>query len=111
MNRRPIPGVRFVTDRFTPVSGLYKGEMCEGARVVVTDRRSLQSMRMGMEIASALERLYPENFAVAKMIELVGNAATIERLANRDSPDAIVSSWTADVAAFRTLRAKYLRYQ
>jgi uncharacterized protein YbbC (DUF1343 family) len=111
MNRRAIPGVRFVTDRFTPKSGLYKGEMCEGARVVLTDRASLQSMRMGMEIASALVALYPQKFDVAKMIDLVGNAATIERLVKRDSPAEIVSSWSAGLAEFRALRARYLLYQ
>ena len=83
MNRRSIPGVRFQPDRFTPDSGLYKGEPCEGARVVVTDRASLQSMRMGMEIAAALAKLYPGKFDVAKMIELVGNAATINHLTRR----------------------------
>ena len=62
LNRRAIPGVRFEPDQFTPDSGLYKGEMCEGARVVVTDRDALQSMRMGMEIAAALGKLYPGKF-------------------------------------------------
>ncbi len=55
LNRRAIPGVRFEPDRFTPQSGLFKGEMCEGAKVVVTDRASFQSLQMGLEIASALD--------------------------------------------------------
>jgi len=38
MNGRRLPGVRFVADRFTPDSGLYKGELCEGAKVTLTDR-------------------------------------------------------------------------
>ena len=54
LNRRAIPGVRFEPEKFTPDSGLYKGELCEGVRVVLTDRNALQSMRMGIEIASAL---------------------------------------------------------
>ena len=111
MNRRSIPGVRFLADRFTPDSGLYKGEMCEGARVAVTDRNSLQSMRMGIEIASALAKLYPGKFETAKMIELVGNAVTIERLVNGDSPAEIVSSWNGELEMFRKLRAKYLLYR
>ena len=78
--------------------------------MVVTDRASLQSMRMGIEIASALAKLYPGKFDVAKMIALVGNAATIERLENGDAPAAIVASWNEELEAFRKMRAKYLLY-
>ena len=110
LNRRSVPGVRFEPERFTPDSGLYKGEMCAGARVVVTDRASLESMRMGIEIASALAKLYPGKFEVGKMIALVGNASTIKRLENGDAPAAIVSSWKGELDAFRKMRAKYLLY-
>ena len=111
MNRRSIPGVRFEPDRFTPDSGLYKGDLCQGARVVVTDRAALLLMRMGMEIAAALSKLYPGNFDAGKMILLVGNAATIERLTAGDAPGAIVAGWEKDLAAFRRMRGKYLLYQ
>ncbi|MGH9679016.1 MAG: exo-beta-N-acetylmuramidase NamZ family protein, partial [Candidatus Acidiferrales bacterium] len=42
LNRRAILGVRFEPDRFTPNSGLYKGQLCQGARITVTDRAALQ---------------------------------------------------------------------
>jgi uncharacterized protein YbbC (DUF1343 family) len=110
MNRRSMPGVRFVADRFTPDSGLYKGEMCEGASVVVTDRASFESMRMGLEISAALAKLYPGNFDVTKMIALVGNTETISRLKAGDAPSAIVASWNEELEAFRKMRAKYFLY-
>jgi uncharacterized protein YbbC (DUF1343 family) len=110
-----------VTDRFTPDSGLHAGEMCEGARVVMTDRTSLESMRMGIEIAAALAKLgpgnldvtsgYPGYFDVTKIIALVGNAETIRRLGEGDPPASIVASWKADMETFRKTRAKYLLYQ
>ena len=59
LNQRAIPGVRFEPQKFIPDSGLYKGELCEGVRVVVTDRKAVQAVLMGMEIASALGKLYP----------------------------------------------------
>jgi uncharacterized protein YbbC (DUF1343 family) len=76
----------------------------------VTDRASFESMRMGIEIAAALAKLYPANFDVTKMIALVGNAETIRRLKAGDAPAAIVSSWSLDLEAFRKMRAKYLLY-
>jgi len=111
LNRRAIPSVRFEPAKFTPDSGLYKGELCEGIRVVLTGRDGLQSMRMGIEIASALGKLYPGKFDAAKMIELVGNAATIQQLLNGEDPAAIVASWIMGLDAFRGMCAKYLLYQ
>jgi uncharacterized protein YbbC (DUF1343 family) len=110
MNRRAIPSVQFEADQFTPDSGLYKGELCQGVRVVVTDRAALQSVRMGVEIAAALTKLYPDKFDAAKMIALVGNAATIERLSSGESPAVIVEGWDKSLAAFRVARAKFLLY-
>jgi uncharacterized protein YbbC (DUF1343 family) len=111
MNRRAIPGVRFEHDRFTPDAGIYKGELCQAARVVVTDRAALQTMRMGMEIAATLSKMYPGKFDVGKMIALVGNVATIEQLKNGESPSAIVAGWDRSLAAFRRIRIKFLLYQ
>ncbi len=111
LNRRAIPGVRFEPQKFTPDSGLYKNELCEGVRVVLTDRNALQPLHMGIEIALSLGKLYPGKFDAAKMIELVGNAATIQQILNGEDPAAIVASWIKDLDAFRNTRAKYLLYQ
>jgi uncharacterized protein YbbC (DUF1343 family) len=121
MNRRSVPGVRFVADRFTPVSGLHAGKLCEGARVVVTDRASLESVRMGVEIAAELTKHdpgnldvtsgYPGYFDVSKIIALVGNVETIRRLGEGAPPTSIVAGWNKDLETFRSVRAKYLLYR
>jgi uncharacterized protein YbbC (DUF1343 family) len=111
LNRRAIPGVRFEPSKFTPESSPYKGELCEGVRVVLTDRDTLQTMRMGMEIAAALENLYPNKFEPAKMIFLTGNTATVQQLSNGDDPAKIVAGWSKGIDEFRATRAKYLLYR
>jgi uncharacterized protein YbbC (DUF1343 family) len=111
LNRRAIPGVRFEPEKFTPDSGLYKGELCQGVRVTLTGRDALESLRMGIEIAAALAKLYPGKFEVAKMIELVGNAATIMQLIVGSGPTEIVRGWNEGLESFRETRAKYLLYQ
>jgi len=111
MNRRAIPGIRFVPDRFMPESGLYKGEICQGAKVVVIDREAVFTMRIGLEIAAALMKLYPGKLETAKMVALVGNGETIERLMSGDSPQTIVTGWENELGAFREVRAKYLLYR
>jgi uncharacterized protein YbbC (DUF1343 family) len=111
MNRRFVPGVRFVPTRFTPTSGLHKGEPCEGAALVITDRASLNSMLMGLEIAAALAKLYPDHFHIEKILPLVGNAAAVARLERRDSPTRILGEEDPELESFRVIRAKYLLYR
>jgi uncharacterized protein YbbC (DUF1343 family) len=111
LNKRSIPGVRFAPGRFTPNSGVHQGELCAGARVLVTDRAALLPVRMGMEIAAALMKFYPGEFNVARILALVGNLETVERLGKGEDPVAIESSWQTALEAFRGVRAKYLLYR
>ena len=110
LNRRFVPGVRFVPTRFTPNAGLYKDELCEGISLVITDRASLHSMLMGLEVAAALAKLYPDHFALEKTITLLGSQAALERLKRGDAPGAIVADWADELESFKKVRAKYLLY-
>jgi uncharacterized protein YbbC (DUF1343 family)/CubicO group peptidase (beta-lactamase class C family) len=111
LNRRYVPGVRFVATKFTPRDGPHKGELCEGAEIVITDRASVHSMLMGFEIATALVKLYPEMFHVEQLALLVGNSSYINRLKSGDSPARIFSDEDPELEAFRTMRSKYLIYR
>ncbi len=111
LNRRYVPGVRFVPTRFTPRSGPHKDKLCEGAGLVITDRASLNSMLMGFEVAAALAKLYPDMFHVKQMMTLVGNANALNRLENGDAPQRIFSDEDPGLEAFLKLRSKYLLYR
>jgi uncharacterized protein YbbC (DUF1343 family) len=111
LNSRGIPGVQFEPETFMPDSDPYKGELCQGIKIVVTDRNALAPMRMGLEIALAFGKLYPGKFETAKTIFLLGNAATVKQLAGGGDPALIVASWKKDIEGFRAIRAKYLVYQ
>jgi len=110
LNRRKIPGVSFTPAHFTPNDGLYKGQGCEGVSLVVTDRAHFRSILMGLEIIEALQRLYPQNFQIAKTIELLGSQSTVDQLQRGVDPRQIVASWFDDLTAFRAMRQKYLLY-
>jgi len=111
LNKRFVPGVRFVPVRFTPRDGLHKGKACEGVSLIITDRTALHSMLMGLELAQALWKLYPLQFNIDKTVTLIGNADTVARLKKGDNPAWIVSDWTDELNAFRALREKYLLYK
>lgn len=110
LNARDIPGIHFVATHFTPAFGVYQGSVCSGAAVSITDPSAVRSMIMGLEIASALHKLYPANFDLDKMIELLGSASTIARLQHGDLPAEIVAGWAPQLDAFRSMREKYLLY-
>ena len=111
LNRRNIAGVRFVPLRFTPNASVFKDEACGGINFVVTDRERFRPVRMGIEVAAALRRLYPNDWKVDSYLRLLVNADTIERLKRGDSPEDIERSWAAKLEEFRSARAKVLLYE
>lgn len=110
LNRRNIPGVRCMPARFTPESSVFKGTTCQGVRITVTDRAALDAVRMGIEVAAALYKLYPQKWEVDKYIRLVGNAAVLDALKKGTDPRVIQLNWEKDLDRFRQIREKYLMY-
>lgn len=110
LGARRLPGIAFYPVTFTPASSRYAGEACQGVFMVVTDRTSLQPVRVGLEIASALVRLYGDRYEIRLDDRLVGSRETVRRLRAGEDPAAIAASWAAGEARWRLLRAKYLLY-
>jgi uncharacterized protein YbbC (DUF1343 family) len=110
LEQRKIPGVSFIAAKFTPGEAVYKGKACEGVRISIADRSALDSLRLGLEIADALRRLYPGKFQTEKTIELLGSQATVDRMTRGDVPAQIVAGWSGDLEKFRAMREKYLLY-
>ncbi|HYN24482.1 MAG TPA: exo-beta-N-acetylmuramidase NamZ domain-containing protein [Pyrinomonadaceae bacterium] len=110
LNRRRLPGVRFVPVRFKPSASVFKDEECEGINLIITDRATFRPVATGIEIAVALRRLYPEQWKVDGYGRLLVNAATLERVKRADDPEEIVRSWTEQLAQFGSIRARALLY-
>ncbi|MEO6238150.1 MAG: exo-beta-N-acetylmuramidase NamZ domain-containing protein, partial [Vicinamibacterales bacterium] len=110
LNARAVPGVRFYPVRFTPLSSKYANEPCQGVFIIVTDRAALRPVRVGLEIASALIRMYPAQFQLDLAARLFGSRETLARIRAGDDPLAIAASWSAAEARWRLLRSKYLLY-
>ncbi len=110
LNARSIPGVRFYPVRFTPTSSKYANEECQGVFMIVTDRLALRPVRVGVEIASALHRLYGPRFELELAERLLGSREGLARIRAGEDPSSIAASWGAAEARWRLLRAKYLLY-
>jgi uncharacterized protein YbbC (DUF1343 family) len=111
LNAKGLPGVHFANQPFIPVSGLYAGQRCGGVGVRVTDRAALRSMRIGLEIAAALHKKYPDHFDVSKILFLVGNDSTIQQLQSGASVNEVIASWAKDLAVYDATRRRYFLYR
>ena len=111
LNARNLAGLHFVSQPFIPVAELYAGKRCGGVGIRIADRAAVRSLRLEIEIATILKKMYPEQFDVAKLITLTGNAETIRQLQDGVAPERIVESWSEDLKAFDQVRRKYFIYK
>jgi uncharacterized protein YbbC (DUF1343 family)/CubicO group peptidase (beta-lactamase class C family) len=110
LNARYIPGVRVYPTRFQPSASVFQGVTIEGVRFVVVDRELFNSVRFGLEIGYALQKLYPGkvDFEASKL--LIGNRKVIDALKAGADPRAIEQGFADDLAGFLTRRREFLLY-
>lgn len=111
LNARAIQSVRFVPVSFTPSSSNYAGERCEGVNLVVLDRNLLDATEIGIELASALHKLYPVDFKLEKMADLLVNQDVLRGIDAGEDPRRIVGDWQERLEKFIAVREKYLLYK
>ena len=111
LNARKLAGIRFYPVTFTPAASKYANERCQGVFLVVTDRSALQPVRVGLEIAGALGRLFGDAYKLENTERLLGSRESLERVVRGDDPGAVAATWAADEAGWRQTRAKYLLYK
>jgi len=111
LNTRQISGVRFVPVSFTPNASNYGGQKCEGVNIVVVERNAFDAPELGIELTSALHKLYPEQFHMERMIELLMNEKVYDSITHGVDPRRIAQDWQAQLERFQELRQKYLIYK
>ena len=111
LNAREISGVRFVPVSFTPNASNYAGQKCEGVNIVVVERNAFDAPELGIELASALHKLYPEQFHMERMIELLLNQRVYDALTQGVDPRRITEDWREPLERFQEIRQKYLIYK
>ena len=112
LTARHIPGVTFTATTIPVIEDTNKypfhGQTIEAVRFTVTDRNALDTPELGVEIVTALHKLYPEQFHLA--MRFFDNQATFDALKRGDDPRAIRESWQPALNAFNARRAKVLLY-
>jgi uncharacterized protein YbbC (DUF1343 family) len=118
-NQLQLPGVLFRPTTFKPFYGVFKDKIMNGVQLFYTDRDKVNLCNLAVQI---LYRVYHE--PGIKMFQpdasgesgpdafdkIAGGDALRTALQKGDTPDAIITSWQAGLAAFREARRPYLLY-
>jgi uncharacterized protein YbbC (DUF1343 family) len=110
LNARRIPGVRFYAVEREPTSSAFARRKIEGVQIIVTDRNAVDSGELGLEIASALKKLFPGHIDLDQTARLIGNQAVLSALQAGEDPRAIRANWQEALDQFQQVRRKYLLY-
>ena len=110
LNARGLAGVRFYPVSFTPLSSKFAGKKCWGVFILVTDRQALRPVRLGLEVAAILHRLYPDEYRLEEEENLLGSETVLIQILAGEDPGDIVKTWQADEKHWRQLRRRYLLY-
>jgi uncharacterized protein YbbC (DUF1343 family) len=105
-----ISGVQYIPVYFTPDAATHKGVRCGGASLLVTDADRLNSVLLGLTLASVLNKLYPNEFKMDTINNFLGNALAMEMLHARQSPAKVLRSDNANLRKFLARRQKALIY-
>jgi uncharacterized protein YbbC (DUF1343 family) len=85
--------------------------LIQGVRFEIVDRELFDSTRLGIELAAALLKLYPDKVDLSRTKRLMGSDDVIQRLTAGQDPRAIQETYRDQLAAFVKMREQYLLYR
>jgi SSS family transporter len=89
----------------------FHGQTIPAIHFQVTDPVHFDSPALGIELLAALHHLYPTQFKLDLVKNLLVNAATLAALKSGDDPRNIIQSWSVGIQSFEQSRKPYLLYQ
>lgn len=112
LNSLNLPGVKFREAWFTPTFSKFKGELCGGAQIHVTDRHQYSSFDTSLFIVQTIMELYPKNFEFHETYfdKIMGTSRIREALEKGARVEDIIQSYEEELNNFSKLRKPYLLY-
>ena len=110
LNALGLRGLRVYPVRFIPDTSRFAGELCHGVCFVVTDRKALSPVRVGLAVAAARYRLHGDRFDLDAVDRLFGSSNISESIRAGESVSEIAAGWAEGTMAWRRLTAPYLLY-
>ncbi|MCM8768646.1 MAG: DUF1343 domain-containing protein [Candidatus Omnitrophica bacterium] len=119
LNSKKLPGVWFQEFYFSPTAFLFRDNLCQGCRIIITDPRVFKPVASSYHIIETLSSLYPEKFNLtrldpshAKRFDNVnGTEAIRKRLSAGEPAEKIIQDYQLELEEFLKKRQKYLLYR
>ncbi len=113
MNELALPGVRFREAWFTPTFSKYRGELCGGVQVHVTDRNLYQPIKTSLLLIQMIKKMYPEKFEFhgTYFDKLMGTDEVRKYLEAKKDLKELFSRWDEALQTFAAERYPFLLYK
>lgn len=113
LNALKLSGVKFREAWFTPTFSKFKGELCGGCQVHVTDREVYRPVATVLAELAVIKRLYGDKLELRDRYfdKLMGTSTVREALLRGDSVQSIVDGFKPGLDAFAELRKPFLLYR
>jgi uncharacterized protein YbbC (DUF1343 family) len=79
--------------------------------LVLLDRNALDAPELGIELAAALHKLYPQQWRLEKMMDILVSQAVFDAIAQGQDPRRIAQDWQEKLQQFIKIREKYIIYK
>ncbi|WP_406380390.1 exo-beta-N-acetylmuramidase NamZ domain-containing protein [Streptomyces sp. NBC_01618] len=112
-NALDLPGVAFREAYFAPTFSKFQGKTVGGVQLHVHDREVFDPVRTGIALLVTAKRTW-SGFAWRSdnwIDKLTGNTRVRTMIDAGADTDEVVEAWADDLAAFRSVRKKYLQYR
>jgi uncharacterized protein YbbC (DUF1343 family) len=110
LERRALPGVKFEPLAITPYSDRYRGQLCSGVRLLLTERHAFRPVFTGVSIAHEIQRQARSQYRAQDIGRLLGDAHVLSALAQGTPPEELEPLWERELQRFERVRRRYLRY-
>jgi beta-N-acetylhexosaminidase len=112
LNELALPGMYFEPVSFTPASSKYQGQICNGVRIIITERDQLEPFYSGVRIVNEVYRMYPHDFQwqARHFDRLCGTSTIRDAITSQSSLNKLRSKWQVELQSFQKIRDKYLIY-
>jgi uncharacterized protein YbbC (DUF1343 family)/CubicO group peptidase (beta-lactamase class C family) len=110
LNARYIPGVRVYATRFEPSASVFKGKLIEGVRFVIVNRETFSAVRLGLELAFALQKLYPGKLDLDACRLSIGSRSLIDDMKAGKDPGTIEQQLLSALSGYALRRSSFLLY-
>jgi uncharacterized protein YbbC (DUF1343 family) len=112
LNSLNLPGVRFREAWFKPVMSKYKGKLCGGSQIHITDRDFFKPFECTLWIIKTIREEYPDHFRFHEEYfdKIMGTDQIRQALIKGTSIKKITDSYQKELASFKQKREKHLIY-